>query len=114
MKPRCLLRTSLLALALLAGPALAADEGDLAEFSSEAYCLLAHDGTDPRYLAAYARRLGTTPSARSCRSLLGVVDTRPPKAWDYRHRRPYADSAIRLSVAQLAALRAARGALAAR
>lgn len=114
MKPRCFLRAQLLCLALLAAPAFAADEGDLAEFSSEAYCLLAYDGTDPRYLAAYARRLGVTPSARSCRLLLGVANTQPPKAWDYRHRRPYADSAIRLSSAQLAALRAARGALAAR
>ena len=114
MKTRAFRLAILFAFVVPAGSAFAADEGDLAEFSSEAYCLLAYDGTDLRYLAAYARRLGATPTARSCRLLLGVTDAGPPRAWDYRHRRPYADSAIRLSAAQLAVLRAARGALAAR
>lgn len=113
MPLRIPLLSCLVLLACCATGAHAAEEGDVAEFSSEGYCLLALDGVDPRYLAVYARRLGAAPDARTCRALLGLADTRPPRAWDYRHRRPYADSAIRLSVAQIRMLRAARAALAA-
>lgn len=88
--------------------AAAAEETDQVEYSAEGYCILANEGADPRYVEVYARKLGMTPSAGLCLSFQAVVDELRPKDWDYRGRRPYPYSAIRLSVAQIEAIQAAQ------
>lgn len=88
--------------------AAAAADTDQVEYSAEAYCILANEGADPRYVEVYARKLGMTPSASLCFSFQAVVDELRPKDWDFRGRRPYPYSAIRLSVAQIEAIQAAQ------
>lgn len=77
-------------------------------YSTEGYCILANEGVDPRYLAAYEKQLGMKPAERVCASFREVVAVLRPKEWDFRGRKPYPYSAITLSVAQIEAIRAAR------
>lgn len=98
MNPRTLLLPMLLTLAVnaQAGPAFEDQVG----YSTEGYCDLVASGVEPRYLAAYAKKLGVTPGGAVCarfreRSGSGTA------AWDFRDRRPYPGSAIRLSQVQV-------------
>ena len=96
--------------ALLCLPATsqAADADDQVTYSTEGYCILANEGVEPRYLAAYEKKLGFKPGERACASFREVVAVLRPKEWDFRGRKPYPYSAITLSVAQIEAIRAAR------
>lgn len=96
-----------LATLLAAGSAVASDD-DAVTYSTEGYCILANEGVDPRFLAAYEKKLGTRPSDRVCASFREVVSVLRPKEWDFRGRKPYPYSAITLSVAQIEAIRAAQ------
>lgn len=97
-------------LAILASSPIAsvlAAEDESVGYSTEAYCVLATEGVEPRYLATYARKLGVAPNEAVCDSFRPKLRARS-KGWDFRDRRPYPDSAIRLSQAQIEAIRAAR------
>lgn len=102
-------RYAALLLTLAATPHLAAasSDSDQVGYSTEGYCVLAAESMEPRYLAAYAKKLGVTPGDAVCASFRAEVERRPA-AWDFRDRRPYPGSAIRLSQAQIGAIRAAR------
>lgn len=86
------------------GSAAAAEE----VYSTEAYCLLQKENVDPRYLAAYADKLGLVPSLKTCRSFLDFADSVTPKEWNYPQGRPYPGSVIRLSAEQVEKIKAAK------
>ena len=87
------------------GNAVASDEET---YSTEAYCLLQKENVDPRYLEAYADKLGVVPSRKTCRSFLDFAESVTPKKWDYPQGRPYPGSVIRLTPAQVEKLKAAK------
>lgn len=94
---------------LLTAPvAFAGEESEDVVYSTEGYCLLANEGVSKEYLAAYARKLGTKPSSKVCRSFKEIVDESRPKEWDYPNGRPYPGSVIHLSASQVAMLKALR------
>ena len=77
-------------------------------YSTEAYCLLQKENVDPRYLEAYADRLGLIPSCKTCRSFLDFADSVTPKEWNYAQGRPYPGSVIRLSAEQIKKIKEAK------
>ncbi len=77
-------------------------------YSTEAYCLLQQENVDPRYLEAYADRLGLIPSRKTCRSFLDFAESITPKEWNYAQGRPYPGSVIRLSAEQIKKIREAK------
>ncbi|WP_240615567.1 hypothetical protein [Alteromonas facilis] len=77
-------------------------------YSTEAYCLLQKENVDPRYIEAYADRLGLVPSRKTCRSFLEFAESVTPKAWDYPQGRPYPGSVIRLTKDQIEKIKAAK------
>jgi hypothetical protein len=109
MNRKNLIAKSICAIALTTvgfiGTAAAADEE---VYSTEAYCLLQKENVDPRYLGAYADKLGLVPSRKTCRSFLDFADSVTPKEWNYPQGRPYPGSVIRLSAEQVEKIKAAK------
>lgn len=87
------------------GQAIASDEET---YSTETYCLLQKENVDPRYLEAYADKLGLVPSRKTCRSFLDFAASVTPKEWDYPQGRPYPGSVIRLTKDQIEKIKAAK------
>ena len=77
-------------------------------YSTEAYCLLQKGNADPRYLEAYADKLGQAPTRKECRSFLDFAESVTPKEWDYPQGRPYPGSIIRVTKEQVEKLKAAK------
>lgn len=77
-------------------------------YSTEGYCLLAKEGVSERYLEAYAKKLGMTPSRKVCKSFNDFVANVKPKEWDYQGGKLYPGSVIRLSNEQIEKIRAAK------
>ncbi|GAB2932675.1 hypothetical protein [Rheinheimera gaetbuli] len=96
-----------LSVALLMGAANAETEQEVV-YSTEAYCLLSNEGAAPNYLAAYAKKLGMTPSRAICNHFKQIVEESRPKDWDYAGGRPYPGSVIRLSKSQIELLKASK------
>jgi hypothetical protein len=101
-----------LALLSLAGAALFMTGNAMAEeqevFSTEAYCLLKKENVDPRYLEAYADKLGLVPSRKTCRSFNEFAASVTPKEWNYPQGRAYPGSVIRLTKSQIEKIKAAK------
>jgi hypothetical protein len=91
--------------ALLIG-AVNAESDEEVVYSTEAYCLLSNEGATSSYLAAYAKKLGMTPSKTICNHFKQIVAESRPKEWDYPGGRPYPGSVIRLSKSQIEVLKA--------
>lgn len=85
-----------------------AETDDEVVYSTEAYCLLSLAGAEQNYLAAYARKLGTTPSRSVCNHFRQIAEESTPKEWSYAGGRPYPGSAIRLSKSQIELLKASK------
>jgi len=83
-------------------------EMDTDTFSTEAYCLLQKEGVDPRYLKAYAKKLGEKPSRKTCRAFEVFAEEVTPKDWDYPQGRPYPGSVIKLTQSQIDRIKAAQ------
>lgn len=77
-------------------------------YSTETYCLMQSENVDPRYLEAYADKLGLIPSRATCRSFLDFAESVTPKEWNYAQGRPYPGSVIRLSAEQIEKIKAAK------
>ncbi|NMH59853.1 hypothetical protein [Alteromonas ponticola] len=81
---------------------------DTTEFSTETYCLLKSENVDPRYLKAYAKRLGEKPSRKTCNAFNEFAESVTPRDWNYQQNRPYPGSVIKLSPNQVEKLREAK------
>ena len=80
-----------------------ASAGDYAVYSSAEFCELDRTKStqlDQRYLNAYAKKLGSTPSKQLCQSIhddqFAEADSTSYK-WSYFQNKPYQGSIIRLS-----------------
>ena len=96
-----------LSAALFMGAANAETDQEMV-YSTETYCLLSNEGAEPNYLAAYAKKLGMTPSRAICNHFKQIVEESRPKDWDYPGGRPYPGSVIRLSKSQIDLLKASK------
>lgn len=98
---------SLLSAVVLSTPTLAADEEEVT-YSTEAYCMLENDGASDVYLKAYAKKLGETPSRKTCKAFKKVVEASRPADWDYPGGRAYPGSIIKFSQHQIEIIKAAK------
>lgn len=96
-----------LSIALSATNAIADTEEEVV-YSTEAYCLLSLAGAEQNYLAAYAKKLGVTPSRSVCNHFRQIAEESTPREWNYAGGRPYPGSAIRLSKSQIEMLKASK------
>jgi hypothetical protein len=76
-------------------------------YSTEGYCVLSNEGVDDRMLEAYAKKLGDVPAKKVCNAFKEVVEASRPKEWNYPMGKPYPGSVVRLSAAQIEAIKAA-------
>ena len=83
-----------------------ADDNEV--YSTEAYCLLQKENVDPRYLEAYANKLGLIPSRKTCRSFNEFAESVTPKEWHYPGGRAYPGSVIRLTQSQIEKIKEAK------
>lgn len=90
---------------VLATSSVMAQDSDEVVYSTEGYCLLANEGVTNDYLKAYAKKLGTKPSDKVCKSFKEIVASARPKDWDYPSGKPYPGSVIRLSASQVELLK---------
>lgn len=96
---------SIAALAALSFNALAGDE---VTYSTEGYCTLSKEAVSSGYLEAYAKKLGMTPSKKTCKSFSDFVSSVQPKEWDYRGGKLYPGSVIKLSPSQIEKIKEAK------
>jgi len=82
-----------------------AEDVDQVVYSTEGYCVFANEGVSEEYLKAYAKKLGSKPSARVCSSFKDIVAESQPKDWDYPEGRVYPGSVVMLSPGQIALLK---------
>ncbi len=94
----------LIAGVLATGSVMAQDSEEVV-YSTEGYCLLANEGVTDDYLKAYAKKLGTKPSDKVCKSFKEIVASARPKDWDYPAGKPYPGSVVRLSASQVELLK---------
>lgn len=86
-----------------------ADEGDNSvTYSIEGYCVLAASQVPGYYLAAYARKLGQTPSAQTCQPVQAKMAAVASPRWDFPNGQPYPGSDVVLSPNQVELIKAAR------
>lgn len=98
---------TLLSAVILSAPAIAGDDEEVT-YSTEAYCMLENDGASDVYLKAYAKKLGETPSRKTCKAFKTVVEASRPADWDYPGGRAYPGSIIKFSKHQIEIIKASK------
>ena len=77
-------------------------------YSTEGYCILAHEQVDSDYLKQYESSLGFRPKSRLCNRVNSLVNEFQPSDWNYQFGQPYPGSGIYLSPEQITQIHQAR------